>query len=61
MWRRCHYPVPAISLGGTCYSTTFSMSWGGIAAATHYEVVERANGGGWSTVYASAPTSLTLG
>ncbi|RRT95071.1 hypothetical protein, partial [Stenotrophomonas sp. 278] len=26
-----------------------------------YEVVERANGGGWSTVYASAPTSLTLG
>lgn len=37
------------------------MSWAGIAAATHYEVVERANGGGWTTVYASAPTSLTLG
>ncbi len=50
-----------ISLGGTSYSTTLSMSWGGIAAATHYEVVERANGGGWTTVYASAPTSLTLG
>jgi len=51
----------AISLAGSSYSTTVSMSWAGIAAATHYEVVERANGGGWTTVYASAPTSLTLG
>ena len=51
----------AINMGGTSYSTTVSMSWGGIAAATHYEVVERANGGGWTTVYAAAPTSLSLG
>lgn len=53
--------TPTISLAPTVYSSTISMSWSGVGAATYYQVVERANGGGFVQVYQDAATSAALG
>lgn len=49
----------SISLGGTSYSSTVSMSWGAVAAATRYQLTERANGAAFAQVYEGAATSAS--
>lgn len=35
-----------------------AVSWSGVGGATSYQVQEQANGGGWSTIYSGAATSI---
>ncbi|TFZ46691.1 RHS repeat protein [Stenotrophomonas maltophilia] len=53
-------PVQAtgINLGGTSYSSTVSMSWGAIPAATSYQLVEQLNGGGFGFAQENGATSV---
>ena len=50
-----------LSLGGVSYSSTVSMSWGAVGAATYYQLMERANGGGFALAYQDAATAVALG
>jgi len=52
--------APGISVPATSYSSTTSVSWTAVAAATYYRLVERLNGGGWSLVLENGATSASL-
>lgn len=52
--------APGISLPTTSYSSTTSVSWNAVAAATYYRLVERLNGGGWGLALENGATSASL-
>lgn len=56
-------PVQAtgINLGGTSYSSTVSMWWGAIPAATSYQLMEQFNGGGFGLAQEDGATSVARG
>ncbi|NYE30634.1 YD repeat-containing protein [Rhodanobacter sp. K2T2] len=49
--------APALSVPSASYTGGYTISWGGVSAATSYTLQEQVNGGGWSTVQASASAS----
>ena len=56
-------PVQAtgINLGGTSYSSTVSMGWAAIPAATRYQLMEQLNGGGFGLAQEDGATSVARG
>jgi hypothetical protein len=42
--------APAIAGGGANHNGAYTISWGGVAGATYYNLVESTNGGGWAQV-----------
>lgn len=56
-------PVQAtgINLDGVSYSSTVSMWWGAVPAATSYQLMEQLNGGGFSLAQENGATSATRG
>ena len=51
--------APSLSVPATNATGSYTVSWGGVATATSYNLQEQVNGGGWSTVQSSAATSWT--
>ena len=49
--------APALSVPGTNYTGSYTVSWGGVGGATSYTLQEQVNGGAWSTVQANGATS----
>ncbi|MFA6231187.1 MAG: hypothetical protein WC617_13590 [Rhodanobacter sp.] len=49
--------APTPSTPGVNYTGGYTISWGGVSAATSYTLQEQVNGGGWSTVQTSGSTS----
>ncbi len=56
-------PVQAtgINLGGVSYSSTVSMGWGAIPAATSYQLMEQLNGGGFGLAQEDGATAVARG
>lgn len=52
--------APALSVPASSYSGSYSVSWGGVASATRYELVEQVNGGGWTLVQNAALVSMSF-
>lgn len=50
---------PALSVPATSPSGLYSISWGGVASATTYELQEQVGGGAWTTVVSAAATSYS--
>jgi YD repeat-containing protein len=49
--------APSIAGGGTSNSGAYTISWTGVAGATSYNLIESANGGGWTGVQNNGSTS----
>ncbi|MBB5360409.1 YD repeat-containing protein, partial [Rhodanobacter sp. ANJX3] len=49
--------APALSVPSVSYTGGYTISWGGVSAATSYTLQEQVNSGGWSTVQTSASAS----
>jgi hypothetical protein len=52
--------APSLSVPATSYSSSYTVSWGTVSAATSYTLQEQVNGGGWTTIQSSNATSLAL-
>ncbi|TPG08491.1 hypothetical protein EAH88_09545, partial [Rhodanobacter glycinis] len=53
--------APSLSVPGSNYTGSYTVSWGAVTAATSYTLQEQVNGGGWTTIQSSSATSLALG
>ncbi|MGY6517588.1 MAG: hypothetical protein ACXIUZ_02630, partial [Lysobacteraceae bacterium] len=52
--------APTVSAPSTNNTGSFSVTWGGVATATRYELQERLNSGSWSLVQNTAATSRAV-
>lgn len=50
----------AVSFDANPNNGSYTVSWGGVPGATSYLLQERANGGGWTTVYSGSAASKAL-
>ncbi|UPG95257.1 hypothetical protein [Luteibacter aegosomatissinici] len=54
-------PTPTLSGGGTTNSGAYGVSWSGSTDAASYNLVESANGGGWTGIQNNAAQSWSIG
>ncbi|PNS09858.1 RHS Repeat-containing protein [Lysobacter silvestris] len=49
--------APSLTVPANSYDGSYTVSWGSVATADHYELQESANGGAWTQVYSGNTTS----